>query len=122
MLTLAHPHSAHAVLVLHRVGGWQLGADLQRYVQHALSNCWPKAELVCVTAPSDLQRKDMVIWLCGEAPEPLTQRPALLLGAVARNPRLVRIDEQLWSCATPLNAQILIRHIERVLQQSTGRA
>lgn len=115
MLTLAHPYSADAPLVLHRVGGWQLSADLQRYVEHALSRFWPNAMLVCVAAAGDLQRDDIDLWLCGEAPGLATHRPALLLGAVARNPRLTRVDERLWSCATPLNAEVLIRHIERVL-------
>ncbi len=120
MLTLAHPHSARGPLVLHRVGGWQLSADLQRYVEHALSSFWPKAKLVCVTTPSELQREDIDIWLCGEAPGVTTGRPALVLGAVARNARLIRVGEQQWTCATPLNAQILIRHIEQILQQSAG--
>lgn len=115
MLTQAHPRLAHAPLVLHRVGGWQLSADLQRYVEHALGSFWPKAKLVCGSTSIDLQREDIDIWLCGEAPDLVTRRPALLLGAVARNPRLIRVGEQLWTCATPLNAQILIRHIERVL-------
>lgn len=115
MLTLAHPPSSHAPLLLHRIGGWQLSVDLQRYVEHALSSFWPKAALMCATTASDLQREDIDIWLCGESPDLVTHRPALLLGAVARNPRLVRIGEQLWTCATPLNAQVLIRHIERVL-------
>lgn len=115
MLTLAHPQSASAPLVLHRVGGWQLSADLQRYVEQALRSRWPGVTLECVRKPDELARHDIDLWLCGEAPDVLTRRPALLLGAVARNARLTRVDEQLWTCATPLNAQVLIRHIERVL-------
>lgn len=115
MLTLAHPHSAHAPLVLHRVGGWRLNADLQRYVEHALSGCWPGVSLVCVRTLGELDRHDIDIWLCGDAPGTMTIRPALVLGAVARDARLIRVGEQLWTCATPLNAQILIWHIERVL-------
>ena len=121
MLTQAHPRLAHAPLVLHRVGGWQLSADLQRYVEHALSSFWPKAKLVCVSTSSDLRREDIDLWLCGEAPSVMTSRPALVLGAVARNARLIRVGEQRWTCATPLNAQILIRHIEQILQHSAGR-
>lgn len=107
-------------MVLHRVGGWQLSTDLQRYVEHALSSCAPSATLVCAAEPGDLQRADIDIWLCGEAPVQLPRRPALVLGAVARNPRLNRLGQRLWSCATPLNAQMLIRHMQRVLQQDTG--
>lgn len=116
MLTQAHPRLAHAPLVLHRVGGWQLSVDLQRYVENALRSRWPGVILECVRTPAELGRPDTDLWLCGEAPGVLTSRPALVLGAVARNARLIRVGEQLWTCATPLNAQILIRHIERVLQ------
>lgn len=120
MLRLAHPTLAQASLVLHRVGGWQLSADLQRYVLHALSGRWPGVNLQCVRTLGELERTDIDLWLCGEAPVVITNRPALVLGAVARNARLIRVSERLWSCATPLNAHVLIRHIERVLQCADG--
>ncbi len=53
MLKLAYPRLAPALLMLHRVGGWQLSADLQRYVEHALSGRWPGVSLVCVRRPSE---------------------------------------------------------------------
>jgi|CXWL01.1.fsa_nt_gi hypothetical protein len=115
MLTLAHSRLLPAAPLLHRVGGWQLSPDLQRYVEQTLRSRWPGAILVCASAPSELDRRDVDLWLCAEAPVATTHRPTLLLGAVARNARLVRVGDQLWTCATPLNAQILIRHIERVL-------
>lgn len=115
MLTLAHPRLAPASLVLHRVGGWQLSADLQRYAEQALRSRWPGVILECVHTPDELARDDIDLWLCGEAPDVLTRRPALVLGAVARNARLIHVSNQLWTCATPLNARILVRHFERVL-------
>ena len=121
MLTLAHPRPAPAALVLHRVGSWQLSADLQHYVEHALSARWPGVGLLCARTLGELDRHDIDLWLCGEAPAVATNRPALVLGAVARQARLIRVGEQLWSCATPLNAHTLIRHIEQVTQLSAGR-
>lgn len=118
MLTLAQPRQAPSPLVLHRVGGWQLSADLQAYVEQALRSRWPGVVLECARTPDELARLDIDLWLCGEAPGVMTRRPALVLGAVARKARLIRVDEQLWTCATPLNARILVRHIERVLAGS----
>jgi len=115
MLTLAHPRRVRAPLVLHRVGGWRLSADLQRYLEHALGSRWPGVSLIPVRTPSGLQQDDVDLWLCGEAPGVITHRPALVFGAVSRNARLVQLGAQLWTCATPLNAHVLIWHIERVL-------